>query len=494
MKPRKRTDIGLVVCIVLIALMASVVSTPVLRSVRAEEADLEKQIGKAVLKLVEERLGARIAKLESDLEGRNKKIAELEAKLKELALAPKKAGPPSNAFLGLAHIELTADVREKVGTDGALVTQVLKGSPADKAGVKAGDVVLAVNGTSVTSANFQAVVRSLEPGAMANLSIVRDGEKLNSTAELADRGKFFATGSGKVAAEKKPIVLGVLLAERDSKLLVEEVDEGFTGSVIGLKKDDQVTHLNGREVSSLEAIASYLKEVREGDEFSLTFVRDGKTIAARAIGARGKEGAKLVASDGQASPAPAVRQPAFLGVEVVPESSGPAVATVVPGTAAASSGLKVGDVFKTASGRGVSNVEELKAVLAKLHAGDKLDLVVVRNGTDVEIKGVTLGAEEGTGTAQAKKPAVRQPGVIGIVGRQATGHVVVNAVTPGGPGDEAKLEKGDVILQANGKAVRSLDDLTAILRGAFAGDVVTLRLKRGDDEKDVKVTLGEAGA
>jgi S1-C subfamily serine protease len=78
--------------------------------------------------------------------------------------------------------------RRKDGGSGALVTKVSADSGAAKAGIKVGDVVVAVNGQPITGqAALVATIRSLAPGADAKVSLVRDGKPVDVTATLGQR-------------------------------------------------------------------------------------------------------------------------------------------------------------------------------------------------------------------------------------------------------------------------------------------------------------------
>jgi S1-C subfamily serine protease len=308
----------------------------------------------------------------------------------------------------------------------------------------------------------------------------------------------------------------VLVAEREGKLFVDEVEEGFTGSVAGLKKGDRLTHLNGKEYNNLDAIAAELKKINSGDQFTLTVARGEEVTVLTVVGASGKGGAKLVSQNVEKKAAaaaakeepkkePAAKQPGFLGVEVVPNAAGAAVSNVIPGSAAATGGLKAGDVIKRVNGQGVNDVEGLKAILEKLYAGDKLELLVARDGNDVEVKPVILApraaaaAASGTAAAPAKteeKPAApRKRGVMGIVaGETQDNRVVVKSVAQGGAAEKAEVRQDDILLKINYKDIRSFDDLEAALAPLFAGDTVSVRIKRGGEEKELKLTLVEPSA
>ncbi|WP_152204883.1 S1C family serine protease, partial [Georgenia thermotolerans] len=65
------------------------------------------------------------------------------------------------------------------------------------------------------------------------------------------------------------------------------------------------------------------------------------------------------------------------------------------------------------------------------------------------------------------------------------------AVTPGGPGDVAGIEPGDVILSIDGRPVTDPDELIVAIRSRAPGDTVELKVRRGNQERTVSVVLGE---
>ena len=69
--------------------------------------------------------------------------------------------------------------------------------------------------------------------------------------------------------------------------------------------------------------------------------------------------------------------------------------------------------------------------------------------------------------------------------------VRVKTVEDGGPAGQAGIKEGDIILKANGKDIRNLDDLATALQGLFAGDSLKLAIKRGEETLDITVQLGK---
>ena len=218
-----------------------------------------------LLESVEKRYAAKVAKLEEDLKSRDKKVAELEAKVKELAVGkPAPPPPPSNAFLGLGHVDVPAEKRAQLKIEGgALVSQVMEGSPAAGAGIQAGDVLVTVEGTAVTSATLSGLIGTFKPDQEVSIALIHDGAPQTKKVKLADREKFLAAQQKKeppAPPKKEPVQLGAFVDQKDTSLIVASVEDGFTGQVAGLQKDDRITHVNGKEVKSFKEFVTELDQ------------------------------------------------------------------------------------------------------------------------------------------------------------------------------------------------------------------------------------------
>ena len=98
-------------------------------------------------------------------------------------------GTVTRGFLGVAAQAMQAEDAETLGlpkgTRGVMITEVTPGSPADKAGIKRGDVILSMNGRSVPSReDLRLIIAEMSPGAKVKLSISRDGKPLMLEATL----------------------------------------------------------------------------------------------------------------------------------------------------------------------------------------------------------------------------------------------------------------------------------------------------------------------
>jgi serine protease Do len=104
-----------------------------------------------------------------------------------------KPARPAKAWLGAATQVLTSDLAEALGLEGkkgVRVTQIIPGSPAEKAGLHVGDLVLKLDGQVIAASTpsdqelFENLIREYKVGAEAELSLVRGGQPLKLTAKL----------------------------------------------------------------------------------------------------------------------------------------------------------------------------------------------------------------------------------------------------------------------------------------------------------------------
>ena len=163
------------------------------------------------------------------------------------------------------------------------------------------------------------------------------------------------------------------------------------------------------------------------------------------------------------------------------------------------------------NGKTTTSIEELRAALGGALAGAGAKVLLRRKGADITLS-LVLGARgqkvealksaPAAAPKPAPKPKEKPPekpekksevkGTLGIHARQtAEGQVVITKVIPGAAAEKAGIKAGDLVLKLGNKEVASLKDLQDGLGPLHAGESINLKIRRGDEEKDVKVTLGE---
>jgi len=166
---------------------------------------------------------------------------------------------------------------------------------------------------------------------------------------------------------------------------------------------------------------------------------------------------------------------------------GALVASVSKDGPAEQAGVKVGDVIIEFDGKEIKDSNELPIVVARTPVGKKVRLKVLREKKEVAI-GATIG-ELKEEEVVASTPEKGQLGltVQGVTPQMAEGlgleraeGVVITAVAPGSPADEAGLRRGDVILEIDRKPVRKLPDYRKALGEVKKGKGILFLVRRGE--------------
>jgi S1-C subfamily serine protease len=466
----------------------------------------------------------RIAALERQVKDKDREIAELKKKVEELAAGKPKtpdvapAKPKGNAILGVEAVAVGDEDRSKLNLkedQGSKVISVVAGSPAEKAGIKAGDIILSLAGKDVSGIKIREVVLASAPGDKVEVVYLRGAEKFTKTAELVDREKLLAGGAKPVQPEtpkppetpkeppKGPVVLGLLVEETDAGLVVQNVESGKTGAVAQIKEGDVITSVNGKKVKNLDEISDLISKAKIGEEMTIEYKRKAGEIRAKVIAAGEQGEPKLVNVEGPKGgkveeQKPAQKPPVSLGLQVI-EEDGVRVVGVTDGGIGAVSGLRDGDVIAEVGGKAVRTVDDLKAAL-KDRAGDTVTIAVIRNGERKVLENVKLGAKETAEKPPEQKPPEKKPepakkkGVMGITANETESMqgIAVTGVTAGGPAEKAGIRTGDVIRKVNGVEIKGFDDLARTLKDVYSGDKVKLEVKRGGETKEIEVVLGPA--
>jgi serine protease Do len=173
----------------------------------------------------------------------------------------------------------------------------------------------------------------------------------------------------------------------------------------------------------------------------------------------------------------------------LPSTNGALVADVVPDSPAAKAGLQAGDVLTKFDGKPVDSSSALPVLVSLTESGHEVDVELWRNGhkeTDkirLEARpsqdGPKARSEKASGgfglALRPLTPEVRQE-----LGVDATSGVLIGDVAPGSAAARAGLRPGDVVTEAQGKSVKSPNELVSTLEKLSSGQVVRLKVQRGD--------------
>ena len=194
-------------------------------------------------------------------------------------------GQVTRGYLGVQIQPLSKDLADSLGLSsqaGALVASAQDGTPAAKAGLKAGDVITAVNGEPVANAReLSRKIAGLKPGTRIELGYVRDGKPQTASVELGVLPNDKAARSD--TFESSGPQLGLRLAPSDEGVEVVAVDPSGPAAAKGLEAGDVILEVGGQAVSKPA-------EVRTGLEIAK---KEGKKAVLFRV--RSREGTRFVA-------------------------------------------------------------------------------------------------------------------------------------------------------------------------------------------------------
>ena len=171
--------------------------------------------------------------------------------------------------------------------EGALVSDVVAGGPAEKSGIKRGDVILQFDGKAIRSSrDLPFIVASTPIGKTVVVEVMRDSQRVNlqvKTEELNEE-------TDEEQPAKIPPHLGIEVLDitpemaknyglsRTSGVVIVRVEEGSPADDAGLDPGDIIVEINQKPVKDIEELNNMLAGVKEGQTLLFLIDRGGTTI------------------------------------------------------------------------------------------------------------------------------------------------------------------------------------------------------------------------
>ena len=307
------------------------------------------------------------------------------------------AGPAAAAeqgYLGVMLQDVTPSLAKALqlgDRSGVLVNEVVAGSPAEKAGLRDGDVVLAFDGKPVSDyVAFTRAVRALHPGDDAKLTVLREGRERTFDVEVGRRAADDDAGTVRIfrgGDADAPPAPGELKELKDLEGL-KDLEE-----LKGLKGLEGLDHLKLLQDGNTRVFV-----LPRGDKDAPGVWSEGgddetspgerRIIVRKLDDDRGWLGVHMDALNGQLGD--------YFGVK---DGAGVLVTEVVADSPAAKAGLKAGDVIVKAGDRAVASPDDLHEAMSGTKPGDDLKLKVMRKGSAQTLTATlgTMPADAGAG-------------------------------------------------------------------------------------------------
>jgi serine protease Do/serine protease DegQ len=186
--------------------------------------------------------------------------------------------------MGVSIQDVTPDIAQALSLSearGTIVSRVEPGSPAKKAGIKPGSVILEVNGEAVRdSSDFRNRIGLTPVGEKVRLTLIQDGRRRSVTVRVAGRNKANFTGSGNV-----PQLQGAVIEDLDEKhplfgkvagVQISQLEPGSPAWRHGLRQNDLIVAVNRKAVTDVAEFRSVVK--KRGGVLALNVIRGGMEL------------------------------------------------------------------------------------------------------------------------------------------------------------------------------------------------------------------------
>jgi len=225
------------------------------------------------------------------------------------------AASAGNVYLGITMETISNSMATALGLDegqGVLLNEVVDGSPADDAGLRQGDVIIAIDGHQVKGiSGLSKALHHFEPDDEVTITVMREGRERELNAVLGEKKKSktsFSWTSNDDDSDESHNVWRWENEDGEQKFVIESIgssalDRGFMGIVpedvdddeprgvrigslvddgaaeeAGLREGDVIIALGVEKIRDREELHDYLEDTDPGDELEVTIIRNGRTM------------------------------------------------------------------------------------------------------------------------------------------------------------------------------------------------------------------------
>ena len=402
------------------------------------------------------------------------------------------SGHVERSWVGLVVQPLLKSMDAKAGI---LVGGMIGGSPAEKAGLKAGDLITRCNGTEIAASRaaedipvFNRILLETPVGSVIAMEGLRDGKPMTwivtgSRREAAEPREKELLSWGITARDLTELNAKELLRDDNKAVLVQSLRPGGAAATSkpAISPGDLLLEVAGKRTPDLGELVRVSNEITAGKTepvpVLVSYEHDGRSYLT------------VVKIGPEPEPdKPGLVKKAWIGIDTqvisadlavalgIPGSKGVRVTQVHPGTSAEKSGLKTGDLLLKLDGTVIptSRPEEsdvFSSLIRQYRIGTEAALAVRRGGQDLVIKVALDASPEGTSELASHDCKTlefnsRDLGQADRVSEKLPDDfkgVLITAVTPAGWAALGGLSAGDILVSIDGKPVDSIETLKPIL-------------------------------
>ena len=211
---------------------------------------------------------------------------------KEIAPQLQKRGHVTRGLLGVAIQDVTPELAKSLGlkeSEGALVSQVVPGGPADKAGIEQGDVIVNFDGQSVgDSKDLPRLVASAPVGKTVTVKLFRDGKEVERQAKVGEMEEENASAAkspthpslGVTVQNLTPQVARELGLKKSAGVVVTGVEPGSPAAEAMIQVGDVIQAVNRKPVKNVDEFVKIVEKAKDGGSLLLLVQRGANSLFA----------------------------------------------------------------------------------------------------------------------------------------------------------------------------------------------------------------------
>ncbi|MEQ9619913.1 MAG: DegQ family serine endoprotease [Deltaproteobacteria bacterium] len=213
---------------------------------------------------------------------------------KDVVAQLRSSGKVVRGWIGVYVQQVTPEIAESIDLDeprGALVADVTPGGPAEKAGLKRGDVIVEFNGSQIQNMpELPKSVASYAPGTKTKLKVLRNGREKTLKIELGELPDEVAQSSsrlkeraveqnlGLIVQEITPEVQRMFRTELSEGVIITNVQRGSVAAEAGLQQGDIILEINKKRIANLDNYRKVMDSVSAGQNVLFLVKRGSSTI------------------------------------------------------------------------------------------------------------------------------------------------------------------------------------------------------------------------
>ena len=217
---------------------------------------------------------------------------------KEIAPQLREKGHVTRGWLGVGIQRLTPELTKSFGLKeekGALVSQVVKGGPADKGGIETGDVIVEFGGKKIVDSNdLPRVVASTPVGKTVDVKVLRGGKEVDREVKIAqmDQKEEVADVSprkplGMTVQNLTPEIAKGLGLQTETGVVVASVVPGSPAAKADIRSGDVIQKVNQKPVKDVEDFKQKIESARDQETILLLIQRGESSLFAALTPAKG---------------------------------------------------------------------------------------------------------------------------------------------------------------------------------------------------------------